>query len=331
MKKNENIQSPNGNNGSFSSTGKFPEQIKNINKDLNEKKNNEQVHYKKITPLPIKNKRSGSTKQIRNKSNKHYKDYSDLKQFDKKGSFSFKKLSHTRKKSSDDNKINKLSNSMNLSNIIKKIKNENKKKFISTLSYKFNENNLKDGKEDMNSLQKMIDLVNKFDKEIVKKELKEKETIKNELNENLDKITEYIKTIKIQKKKDDYNKFKLEKRINLLNFVKQKYKFCNKEVSKIVNEIEELTNKKNDLNNDTIKKREKSFIEYSNVIKLKNSICEMNKKISEIERDREAIIPGINLLNKHNNEIKSKLVTQQHFNSNFMLNMTEMIEKFYRK
>ena len=92
-----------------------------------------------------------------------------------------------------------------------------------------------------------------------------------------------------------------------------------------------MTNKKNDLNNDTIKKREKSFIEYSNVIKLKNSICEMNKKISEIERDREAIIPGINLLNKHNNEIKSKLVTQQHFNSNFMLNMTEMIEKFYRK
>ena len=113
--------------------------------------------------------------------------------------------------------------------------------------------------------------------------------------------------------------------------MRQKYKYCDKEVLKIVNEIDELRNKKNDINNDTVKIREKAFIEYSNIIKLKNDVCEMNKKITEVQRDREAIIPGINLLNKHNHEIKSKLSSHEHFNSNFMLNMTEMIENFYNK
>jgi hypothetical protein len=82
-----------------------------------------------------------------------------------------------------------------------------------------------------------------------------------------------------------------------------------------------------DINNDTVKIREKAFIEYSNIIKLKNDVCEMNKKITEVQRDREAIIPGINLLNKHNHEIKSKLSSQEHFNSNFFLNIINAIEK----
>ena len=330
MKKNEIFQSPSS-NSSFSSTAKFPEQIKKENKDSNEHNIIKNITYKKITPPPRKNIRSESIKPIRNKSkDKRSKDSSDMKKSDKKGSFTFKNFYNTRKKYNNYFQ-NKLSSSQNLSGIIKKIRNENSSKFISTLSYKFNESFNKDGKKNMDSLQKMIDLLNKFEKEILNKELEEKEFLKSELNDNLDKINEYIKTLKIKKKKDDYEQFKLQKKVNILNYVRQKYKYCDKEVIKIVNEIDELRNQKNDINNDTVKIREKAFIEYSNIIKLKNDVCEMNKKITEVQRDREAIIPGINLLNKHNHEIKSKLSSQQHFNSNFMLNMTEMIENFYNK
>ena len=71
MKKNEILQSPSS-NSSFSSTAKFPEQIKKENKDSNEHNKIKNITYKKITPPPRKNIRSGSIKPIRNKSNDKY-------------------------------------------------------------------------------------------------------------------------------------------------------------------------------------------------------------------------------------------------------------------
>ena len=129
MKKNEILQSPSS-NSSFSSTAKFPEQIKKENKDSNEHNKIKNIKYKKITHPPRKNIRSGSIKPIRNKSNdKHSKDSSDMKKTDKKGNFTFKNFYNTRKKYKDYFQ-NKLSSSQNLSGIIKKIRNENSNKFI---------------------------------------------------------------------------------------------------------------------------------------------------------------------------------------------------------
>ena len=150
---------------------------------------------------------------------------------------------------------------------------------------------------------------------------------KKEINENIEKLTIFLKVYKLNKKKNDYENFKLEKKINTLLFVSQKYSDSEKELKNVASEIEIIVNEINYLNSETIEYNKLYNEEENNIAELKKEIAVVNKVISDINKDIEMIIPGINYLHKHMKEIKTKISSQEHFNSNFFLNMVNVIEK----
>ena len=126
---------------------------------------------------------------------------------------------------------------------------------------------------------------------------------------------------------NDYENFKLEKRINTLLYVKQKYSGSAKELENIAEEIEEIGKKIKDLNNETSEYKKLYLDEEKNISQYKKEIGLTNKSIYDLKKEIDSIVPGINYLIKHSNEIKNKISTQEHLNSIFFLNMLNMIEK----
>ena len=80
-------------------------------------------------------------------------------------------------------------------------------------------------------------------------------------------------------------------------------------------------------NSETIENNKLYNDEENKIFELKKEIAIVNKVIFDIKKDIEIIIPGIGYLNKHIKEIKNKISSQEHFNSNFFLNMVNVIEK----
>ena len=136
-----------------------------------------------------------------------------------------------------------------------------------------------------------------------------------------------MKVYKLNKKKNDYENFKLEKKINTLLFVSQKYSDSEKELKNVASEIETIVNQINFLNSETIENNKLYNDEENKIFELKKEIAIVNKVIFDIKKDIEIIIPGIGYLNKHIKEIKNKISSQEHFNSNFFLNIINAIEK----
>ena len=173
----------------------------------------------------------------------------------------------------------------------------------------------------------MIKMLNDYEKEKFTQQKYEKIEKKNELNHNIEKLTSFLKVYKLNKKKNDYENFKLEKKINTLLFVSQKYSDSEKELKNVTSEIESIFSEINYLNSETIEYNKLYNEEENKISELKQEIAIVNKVISDVKKDIEMIIPGINYLNKHVKEIKTKISTQEHFNSNFFLNMVNVIEK----
>ena len=199
---------------------------------------------------------------------------------------------------------------------------------INTLSYRL-KNNLSCGNnKNVNSLEKMIDILRDYEKEKYEQKKNEKIKRKEEINDNIDKLTIFLKNYKIDKKKNEYEKFKLEKQINTLLYVREKYSGSRKELENIAYEIEETGKQIKQLNEETNEIKKYCLEEENIVLRLKKDIGITNKAISYIKKEIDTIIPGINYLNKHINEMKTKISSQEHFNSIFFLNMLSMIENF---
>ena len=220
-----------------------------------------------------------------------------------------------------------LSPSPSLTNLLQDMKVRFSKKYVNTLSYKLYNGLPNENKYNMNSFQKMIDILKEYEREKYEKKRIEKLEKKEEINDNIDKLTVFLKSYHIDKKKSDYENFKLEKRINTLLFVKQKYSGSARELENIAGEIEEMGKKIKELNDETSEIKKLYSEEENNISKYKKEIGLTNKSISNIKKEIDVIVPGINYLIKHSNEIKNKISTQEHLNSIFFLNMLNMIEK----
>jgi len=220
-----------------------------------------------------------------------------------------------------------LSPSPSLTNLLQDMKVRFSKKYVNTLSYKLYNNLPNENKYNMNSFQKMIDILKDYEREKYEKKRIEKLEKKEQINNNIDKLTVFLKSYHIDKKKNDYENFKLEKRINTLLYVKQKYSGSAKELENIAEEIEEIGKKIKDLNNETSEYKKLYLDEEKNISQYKKEIGLTNKSIYDLKKEIDSIVPGINYLIKHSNEIKNKISTQEHLNSIFFLNMLNMIEK----
>jgi len=221
-----------------------------------------------------------------------------------------------------------LSPSNSLNDLLKEMKMRFSKSYIDTLSYRLSYNITSDNREkNINSLEKMIKMLNDYEKEKFTQQKYEKIEKKNELNHNIEKLTSFLKVYKLNKKKNDYENFKLEKKINTLLFVSQKYSDSEKELKNVASEIETIVNQINFLNSETIENNKLYNDEENKIFELKKEIAIVNKVIFDIKKDIEIIIPGIGYLNKHIKEIKNKISSQEHFNSNFFLNIINAIEK----
>lgn len=222
----------------------------------------------------------------------------------------------------------KISPSPSLTDLLRNMKNKYSNKYINTLSYRL-KNNLSCGNnKNVNSLEKMIDILRDYEKEKYEQKKNEKIKRKEEINDNIDKLTIFLKNYKIDKKKNEYEKFKLEKQINTLLYVREKYSGSRKELENIAYEIEETGKQIKQLNEETNEIKKYCLEEENIVLRLKKDIGITNKAISYIKKEIDTIIPGINYLNKHINEMKTKISSQEHFNSIFFLNMLSMIENF---
>ena len=220
-----------------------------------------------------------------------------------------------------------LSPSLSLTNLLQDMKVRFSKKYVNTLSYKLYNNLPNENKYNMNSFRKMIDILKDYEREKYEKKRIEKLEKKEQINNNIDKLTVFLKSYHIDKKKNDYENFKLEKRINTLLYVKQKYSGSAKELENIAEEIEEIGKKIKDLNNETSEYKKLYLDEEKNISQYKKEIGLTNKSIYDLKKEIDSIVPGINYLIKHSNEIKNKISTQEHLNSIFFLNMLNMIEK----
>ena len=77
---------------------------------------------------------------------------------------------------------------------------------INTLSYRL-KNNLSCGNnKNVNSLEKMIDILRDYEKEKYEQKKNEKIKRKEEINDNIDKLTIFLKNYKIDKKKMNMKK-----------------------------------------------------------------------------------------------------------------------------
>lgn len=186
--------------------------------------------------------------------------------------------------------------------------------------------NKDDSNTDLTHLKKMINLVEDLEKDNFLKEYNLKLKIIEELEENISNLKSFLRQYSVEKNKNDYEKFKLEKLINILLFVGQKYNNDSDGLQKIFVEIVELKNKIKSLKDETKIYNEKYKEEENNIKEINLLIGETNKEISIIRRDIKNTIPGINLLMKHNEELKSKINFKNNYQSNFMLNVNEMIE-----
>ena len=221
-----------------------------------------------------------------------------------------------------------LSPSNSLNDLLKVMKMRFSKNYIDTLSYRLSYNIPSDNRrKNISSLEKMIKILNDYGKEKFEQQKLEKIEKKKEINYNIEKLTSFLKVYKLNKKKNDYENFKLEKKINTLLFVSQKYSDSEKELKNVTSEIESIFSEINYLNSETIEYNKLYNEEENKISELKQEIAIVNKVISDVKKDIEMIIPGINYLNKHVKEIKTKISTQEHFNSNFFLNMVNVIEK----
>ena len=167
--------------------------------------------------------------------------------------------------------------------------------------------NKDDSNTDLTHLKKMINLVEDLEKDNFLKEYNLKLKIIEELEENIFNLKSFLRQYSVEKNKNDYEKFKLEKLINILLFVGQKYNNDSDGLQKIFVEIVELKNKIKSLKEKKKIYNEKYKEEENNIKEINLLIGETNKEISIIRRDIKNTIPGINLLMKHNEELKSKI------------------------
>ena len=219
-----------------------------------------------------------------------------------------------------------LSPSQRLNNLLRDMKVRFSKKYIDTLSYRLFNNLPNENNKNMNSLQKMIDILKDYEKDKFEKKKNEKLEKKEQINDNIEKLDIFLKTYKLEKKKNDYEQFKLQKKINTLLYVSQKYCNSAKELENIAFEIENLGKQIKELNEETNENKKLYSEEENNIFELKKIIGLTNKNISNIQKEIDNIIPGINYLNKHIKEIKNKISSKEHFNSHFFLNMVNMVE-----
>jgi len=295
-------------------------------------------------------KRNSSSSSINNSILKKVKNY-QLKKFiisldkNKNNSINCHKNYYSLIYDSKNNNILNNNNNNNNSNNNKNNNNENNNKNNESNnnnnnnennSYRNNFNNLtiqnnEEYNTDINHLKKMINIVEDLEKENFQKEYNLKLKIIEDLEKNIFNLKSFLRSYSVEKTKNDYEKFKLEKLLNNLLFVGQKYNEASNEIQKIFVEIVDMQNKIKSLKEETKNNIEKYKEEENNIKEINLLIGETNKEISLVRRVIQNTIPEINLLNKHNEELKSKINFRNNYQSNFLLNVNEMIEKVSSK
>jgi len=310
----------------------------NIKKIIENNKNNEKNSKNKIfninSKLSFTFKKSNcfsnsNTYRLKRNNSASSKNNSLLKRVK---NYQLKKYVLSLNKKNDNNNNSLLYNSnsyvINNNNINNDNINDNNKDIY---NYNSSTNRNKDDSNiDLTHLKKMINLVEDLEKENFLKEYNLKIKIIEDLEENIFNLKSFLRSYSVEKNKNDYEKFKLEKLISNLLYVGQKYNNDSDGLQKIFVEIVELKNKIKLLKDETKIFNEKYKEEENNIKEINILIGETNKEISLIRRDIKNTIPGINLLIKHNEELKSKINFKNNYQSNFMLNVNEMIENIVK-
>ena len=308
----------------------------NIKKIIENNKNNEKYSKNKIfninSKLSFTFKRSNcfsnsNTYRLKRNNSASSKNNSLLKRVK---NYQLKKfiLSLNKNKNNNNNSILYNSNNYMINN---NNNNNNNNNLIDNNNDNNNYNSLTnrnkdDSNTDLSHLKKMINLVEDLEKDNFLKEYNLKLKIIEDLEENIFNLKSFLRSYSVEKNKNDYEKFKLEKLISNLLYVGQKYNNDSDGLQKIFVEIVELKNKIKSLKDETKIFNEKYKEEENNIKEINLLIGETNKEISLVRRDIKNTIPGINLLIKHNEELKSKINFKNNYQSNFMLNVNEMIE-----
>ena len=195
----------------------------------------------------------------------------------------------------------------------------------------------------VDNLRKMIENVLQLERECCAKEIAEKKEIKEEIKENIKELKSSLRNYEIIKQKCIYENTNLKRMIKLLSESNDRYIQRKEEIEQLINDIKVLS--------EGIKLvwEETSYIkkciedEKENIENIKKSIRKMNKNISQVnvsyiifiiythilQKEKESFPSCTALFQKHNKTIKSKIQAQMHFNSNFMLNMVDVVQGKY--
>ena len=215
---------------------------------------------------------------------------------------------------------------------IKNVKNKNMKSFFNSIDQSIPVNYDKSYNYELvnNEMQNLEDMINSIKNKGFDK-------YENEINEKIQKKDKLENSIQILKSK--INMYENEKKYIIKDNSKEKLKISNlQNVSKryknisegILNYQKEIPNYKpkiEELKNETIEINTLIQKEKVNIQLLKENIQKLNKMISDKKRESESIRPALNLLKKHIITLKQKIKNIDLEKTDFMINVSEFVEK----
>ena len=184
-------------------------------------------------------------------------------------------------------------------------------------------------KNNMKNLENWIFEIkeNTNEKKIVDKKKNISQKLSNSVNKYQDKIfTSNKLNEKILKNNEKYNN-EINKNKKLLLNNKNKFQNQKNSINEIKTNNKEIINQNEKLKEETRFLKEQIKIENNKINQLNKQIQKMNNLIFQIKKEKENKIKNLNFINKQKEMVKDKINKQFEKNSNFMLEVNELLNK----